>query len=155
MAGVIHIGGTQSPFFILSVASYSDTFAGMLAWEPLMPLYLTELFPPYPIPQTPVATVSTTTVSTSSPQATTEKRASTKTATTSTSSLQVVTPPALAPVVRFFDTTIANHDARVYRDSARRIILVYGYWNNTTLIIARDDAAFTELITRLATARTP
>ena len=30
MAGIMNVGGGQSPFFILSVTSYSDTFSGML-----------------------------------------------------------------------------------------------------------------------------
>lgn len=151
MAGVININGSQSPFFILSVLSYSDTFAGMLAWEPVMPLYLTDLYPPYPAVQAPAPAVSTTTATT------TPKKMAAKPAvsTTSPNTGQATTMPPVPVGIRFFDTTIANHDARVYRDSAGRAILVYGYWNNTTLVIARDTAVFTELIARLATARTP
>lgn len=163
MAGVIHIGGNQSPFFILSVLSYSNTFAGMLAWESIMPLYLADLYPPYPALQAPMIEVaSTTTISTSSPQATTKKTTTKNTASSTTStnsgqasSLQVIASPVPVPVIRFFDTTITNHDARVYRDTANRVVLVYGYWNSTTLVIARDAAAFTEILQRLATARTP
>ncbi len=139
MAGVINIAGAQSPFFILSVASYSDTFAGMLAWEPVMPLYLADLFPPY------TAVVPPTTATTT---ATTTKTAS------STPGLQVMEPTTPPPAIRFFDVTIANHDARAYRDPSGRVVLVYGYWNATTLVIARDAATFTELLTRLATTRT-
>lgn len=144
MAGVIQAGGNQSPFFILSVASYSETFAGLLAWEPVLLLYLADLFPPYPAPQASVAPVSTTTA------ATTTKKAA-QNAASSTTSLQVVAPPA--PAAQFFDTTVANHDARIYRDASGRPVLVYGYWNHTTLVIARDAATFTEILARLATAR--
>ena len=116
IAGVVIVNGKQSPFFILSVASYGDTFAAMLAWEPLMPRDLVKLFPLYP------ASIATST-------------------------------PVQMPT--FFDTAIANHDARVYRDAVGRTILLYGYWDQKTLIIARDEAAFTEIVRRLATSRTP
>lgn len=161
MAGVINAGSSQSPFFILSVLSYSDTFAGMLAWEPVMPLYLTDLYPPYPTPVAPITTLvaTTTATTTQTKTATTTKKISTTKPVVNppvaTSSLQVVLQPAPLPAIHFSDTTIANHDARAYRDSAGRTILVYGYWNSSTLVIARDTAAFTEIMQRLATARTP
>ncbi len=53
MAGVINTGNESSPFFILSVDSYGDTFAGMLAWEPRMATDLALLYP--------IATTGTTT----------------------------------------------------------------------------------------------
>ena|SRR3989344_9338566 len=127
MAGIVSIEGEQNPFFILSVASYGDTFSGMLSWESTMPRDLNALFPEYPHS-------SVSAVSTSSPQ------------TTATSS------PTIRPT--FHDEVISNHDARVYRDANNRSILVYGYWNRTTLIIARNPSAFIEIIGRLATAYT-
>lgn len=120
MAGVISIGGTQSPFFILSVASYSDTFAGMLSWEKTMPQDLSALFPPYP-QATATSTAAATTTSVFS--------------------------------VFFHDEVVNNHDVRVYRDAHGRTILLYGYWNQTTLVITRDPSAFMEIINRLTTAR--
>lgn len=123
MAGVVNVpstsleaGGAQSPFFILSVASFGDTFAGMLAWETTMPRDLNSLFPPY------LSATATSTAATTTPAA-------------------------------FRDEVIANHDARVYRDTASRSVLLYGYWNQTTLVIARDPAAFIEILGRLATSR--
>ena len=127
---VIGTGGKQYPFFILSVDSYGDTFSGMLSWEPKMLRDLAAFFPPYP--EAPAASVSSTTTK-DSPQ----------TATTSTK-----TQPA------FYDEVVANHDVRVYRDANNRAIILYGYWNQTTLVIARDPAAFTEIVGRLATSRT-
>ncbi len=121
MAGIVSVGDTQSAFFILSVSSYGDTFAGMLQWEPTMVRDMKSLFPQYP-----VQTVSTTSVATS-------------------------TPP-VQPVFR--DEVVSNHDVRLYRDDEGRSILIYGYWNKTTLVIARDQAAFTEIVGRLATSRT-
>lgn len=121
MAGIVSAGGSQNLFFILSVASYGDTFSGMLSWEPTMVRDLSDLFPSYL--QT---LVGTTTIATSTP----------------------VSIPA------FRDEVVNNHDTRVYRDSEERSILLYGYWNQTTLVIARDPAAFIEIIGRLATTRT-
>ncbi len=125
MAGVVSAGGNQSPFFILSVSSYGNTFAGMLSWEPAMQRALRALFPTYPAPSIS-ATMATTTRSAT---------------TTSTASFT------------FHDEIVGNHDVRIYRDAADRSILLYGYWNQTILIIARDPSAFAEILERLATAR--
>lgn len=160
MAGVVTVTGVQSPFFILSVSSYSDTFAGMLSWETAMPHVLEALFPAYPAPVVLVGTSTlATTVSTSSPQATatTTKSKSPKpvtVATTSTSSGQASSPQATTTApVGFKDEVVSNHDVRVYRDEQGRSVLIYGYWNQMTLIIARDTSAFSEIIQRLATSR--
>jgi len=134
MAGVVNIAGVQSPFFILSVTSYGDTFAGMLTWETHLLRDLSLLFPPYPA--VPVTSQEIATDSTSSPQATAD----------------VVVSPA--PDQGFIDKVVANHDARVYRDGAGRSILIYGYWNQRTLVIARDEATFTAILGRLGTSRT-
>ena len=116
MAGIINAGGVRSPFFILSVASYGDTFSGMLSWEPLMPRDLAPLFPPYPTTASSTAATST-------------------------------------PAVAFRDEVVNNHDVRMYNDAAGRSILLYGYWNQTTLVIARDSASFTELLNRLSNSQ--
>ena len=126
MSGIVSAGGSQNPFFILSVVSYGDTFSGMLSWEPTMARDLEALFPQY--------SSATSTVSTSSPQA----------VATST--------PILA--ASFRDEVVNNHDVRIYRDTEGRSVLMYGYWNQTTLVIARDPSAFTEITERLATTRT-
>ncbi len=137
MAGIINTGAAQTPFFILSVTSYSDTFAGMLAWEPTISRDLATLFPPYP-----AAVIATTTATTTKSKATTTKA---KTATTATA-------PATFSVF-FHDEVVGNHDVRVYRDAEGRSILLYGYWNQKTLVIARDPSVFVEILSRLATAR--
>ncbi|MDB5264990.1 MAG: protein of unknown function with transrane region [Parcubacteria group bacterium] len=49
----------------------------------------------------------------------------------------------------FVDAIVANHDVRILRDSAGRSILLYGYTDKETLIIARNEAAFTALLARL------
>jgi hypothetical protein len=135
MAGIVNpaptstygTGGKQNPFFILSVSSYGDTFSGMLSWEQKMPSDLSVLFPPF-VEEKAILPVSTTTV------------------VTPTQPTQLIQPS-------FHDETAANHDVRVYRDSENRSVFLYGYWNQTTLIIARDPAAFIEIASRLATSR--
>lgn len=123
MAGIVSAGGTETPFFILSVDSYKNTFAGMLDWEPTMPRDLMTFFPPYPVTSTTTATSLTATV-----------------------------PAATAPV--FSDEVVANHDARAYVDATGKTVLVYGYWDDRTLVIARNEAAFSEILQRIASSRT-
>lgn len=135
MAGVVRTQSGQSPFFILSVASYGDTFAGMLSWEPAMPRDLSALFPAYATPSSEATTTA----------ATTTAKTAEKTATT--------TPRAPIATAAFHDEVIANHDVRAYRDAEGRSVFVYGYWDQTTLIIARDPEAFAEIVARLATSR--
>jgi hypothetical protein len=139
IVGIVNTGGTPSLFFILSVASYPNTFSGMLSWEPKMPSDLSAFFPPYPASIAPVIVVATTTATTT---------AKTKKATTTPS----LPPPP--PALSFHDELLNNHDVRIYRDAEGRSVLVYGYWNNATLVIARDPGAFTELLSRLATYHT-
>lgn len=116
MTGIVRAGEEQNLFFILSAASYGDTFAGMLAWESTILRDLDKLFPPHPVSEV----ASSTSLS----------------------------------VAKFIDDTIDNHDVRVYRDEEGRSVILYGYWNRTTLVIARDEASFSEILRRLATSRT-
>jgi len=126
MAGVTTVSGVASPFFILPVTSYADTFAAMLAWEPTMPESMQLLYPPYPI----AGTASSTTATSSAPAAS-----------------------AMEPVGTFTDKIVANHNTREYKDASGRTILLYGYWNQSTLLIARNEAVFTEIVGRLANSR--
>jgi hypothetical protein len=118
MAGIVSAGGSQYPFFVLSVSSYGDTFAGMLSWEPAMGRDLSAIFPPF----------------------------------AESYAVQATSTPTVKLVFR--DEIVSNHDVRIYRDREGRSILIYGYWNKKTLIIARNQAAFIEIVERLATART-
>ena len=145
MAGVVNVNGVQSPFFILSVASYSNTFSGMLKWEPLMPRDLSELFPPFSAPS--VSTTTSTVATTTPIVASTTQKVATTTPKTASTTISKNTPTIIAG---FRDEVVSNHDVRVYRDSAGRTIFLYGYWNQTTLIIARSPSAFTEILNRLA-----
>jgi hypothetical protein len=144
IAGVVNVDGETYPFFILSVSSYSTTFAGMLSWEKTMPADLAGLFPAFaPISPAPASVATTTTA------ATTTAKTKTKKATTL---VAAPPPPPVIPVstAGFYDETVSNHDVRVYRDDAHRSVLLYGYWNQNTLIIARDPDSFSEIVQRLA-----
>lgn len=145
MAGVVNTGGEQSPFFILSVATYGNTLAGMLSWETVMPRALAGLFPAYPV-SVPAGTATSTAAATTPMP----KRGVPK-ANVATTTVAVAAPVFIAG---FRDEVVANHDVRVYRDAAGKSVLLYGYWNQTTLVIARSPEAFTEILQRLATSRT-
>ncbi len=69
--------------------------------------------------------------------------------TSATSTLLVL--PSFGPT--FTDALVGNYDVRVLRDSAGRSRLLYGYIDKGTLIIARDEAAFTALAGRLTATR--
>jgi len=147
MAGIVNAGGSKSVFFILSVSSYGNTFSGMLSWEKSMPRDLAALWGAYP--SSSIATSSAT-----SSQAITSTHSTGSTSSPQAGSGQATTT-ARTPNIQtsFRDEVIGNHDARVYRDTAGRSVLLYGYWNQTTLVIARDPSAFIEILQRLATSR--
>lgn len=124
--GVVR-GSTESrPFLILKVNSYERTFAGMLAWEPTMASDLGVFYPAY-ADSLPVSASASSTAS---------------------RKLQVKSPAPSA----FIDAVVANYDVRVLRDSSGRSLMLYGYRGKDMLIIARDEAAFTALTSRLAGA---
>ncbi len=137
VAGAINVSGVPAPFFILSVLSYRDTFAGMLAWEPRMARDLSGLFPAYPAS---IGTVAPTDTATS-------------TLPFSGSTPEPAAPSSSIVLLGFSDEVIANQDVRVYRDETGKSRFLYGYWNPQTLIIARDEAAFAELVNRLGGTR--
>lgn len=138
--GVIHAGNQTRPFFVLHVLSYDAAFAGMLRWEKTMRQDLAPLYPPYPAISAPTAATSTADTATS-----------TVSVTTSTTTPTTVSTPAASV---FIDKIIGNRDVRVLYDGAGRSILLYGFWNKQTLIIARDPSAFKEIINRLGNSNT-
>jgi len=153
--GIVHAGDETRPFFILRVLSYESTFAGMLTWERTMQNDLSLLYPLYPAPvaPTPVVIVATTTATTTTATSTTKSKAKAKPVATTT---PVVIPPP-APIIvapHFVDEVASNHDVRALKDGNNRTILLYGYRDKETLIIARDEASFAELVNRLAATRT-
>jgi hypothetical protein len=151
MAGVVNVQGTQSPFFIVSVGEYSPAFAGMLSWEPIMPDDFSGLFPPYSEPTIAALTATTTmAMATSTVATTTAKVTATSTQKVVVKTVPISTSPMQKP--GFHDEVVSNHDVRVYRDSMNRVIMLYGFWNQTTFVIARNAASFTEIIGRLSTS---
>ncbi|MDR3547871.1 MAG: hypothetical protein P4M11_06355 [Candidatus Pacebacteria bacterium] len=141
MVGIVNDGTQTRAFFILRVTSYERTFAGMLAWEPTIGKDLAALYPAYPAPvvQAPVMATSTAT--------TTKTSAAKKVATTTPT--QTTTSTSLVQSPQFVDEVVSNHSARALKDSSGRTVLIYGYADQQTLIIARDEAAFTLLLARL------
>ncbi len=123
--GIVKSENTSSPFFILRVSSFERTFAGMLSWEKSLARDLSVLYPAYPV-ETPV--VSTTTPATSTP------------------ALPVFVP-------RFVDEVVANKDVRILKDEMGRSVLLYGYRDKQTLLIARNEAAFRVLLERLSNSK--
>ncbi len=124
MAGIVSVEDEQTPFFILSVTSYRDTFSKMLVWEATMVRDMNALF------------------SFSSSQSFSQNLSN-------SNNIDIVSPISVV----FRDEVVSNIDVRVYRDASGKSMLIYGYWNQSTLIIARNHAAFIEIVGRLATSR--
>jgi hypothetical protein len=53
----------------------------------------------------------------------------------------------------FIDEVEENRDVRVLRDALGRTVMLYGFYDKTVLVLARDEAAFKELVTRLSSTR--
>lgn len=62
------------------------------------------------------------------------------------------TSPLLQPRT-FSDSVAASRDIRVLKDEQGRSILVYGYHDKQTLIVARDETAFVQLAERLTATK--
>ena len=154
MVGSVNSDGGPTPFFVLSVLSYNDTFAGMLSWESQMLSDLSAFYPAYPAPQIiePLPPlVPTTTATTTKKGPAVKKTAPPATTTPPAAPLPVPTPTR---VPQFYDQVVSNIDARVYRDTQGRVLIIYGFWNQNTLVIARDETSFSEILRRLRTTRT-
>lgn len=131
--GVVRAGGESRPFFILKVDSYERTFAGMLTWEATMLRDLAFMYP------------------TQAPAVPLQPSTSTSTSATSTAPTATSTPSVFIP--RFVDEIVENHDTRIVYGADGNVVLLYGYKDKETLIIAGSKEAFSELITRLASSR--
>jgi len=60
----------------------------------------------------------------------------------------------VAPVApHFVDETVQSHDVRALKDGDGDTILLYGFRDQTTLIIARDETAFSILLARLSASQ--
>lgn len=130
--GVVHAGSETRPFFIFRVGSFERTFAGMLDWESTMGRDLALFYPAYPEVAVEPLPFETT---------------------AATSTTNVASMPFSAFSLSFADDIVDNQDVRVLRDASGRSLLLYGYRDKETLIVARDEAAFSELLKRLASTR--
>ncbi len=137
--GAVHAGAETRVFFILRVLSYERTFAGMLGWEQTMKEQLSLFYPEYAQAPLPAPTVATTT------KIVKGKRV------IATTTVEAVAPVYVPP--HFVDEVASNHNVRALKDMSGRTILLYGYKDKDTLIIARDEAAFAELINRLSATK--
>ena len=124
--GVVSASGETRPFFVMRVTSFERTFAGMLGWESRMVQDLSDFYPPY---------------AELAPSELTE---------TATSTSPVPAPAVATQPTEFVDAIAANRDVRVLRDRFGRSLIMYGYIDRQTLIIARDETSFSVLATRLA-----
>lgn len=137
--GAVHAGNETRVFFILRVLSYERTFAGMLGWEQSIKEELALFYPEYPSAALPAPTIVTTT------KIVKGKRV------VATTTVEATAPEYVPP--HFIDEVASNHNVRALKDMAGRTILLYGYKDKDTLIIARDEAAFAELINRLSATK--
>lgn len=126
--GVLNSGGETRTFFVMRVDSYERTYAGMLSWESSILRSLEDLYPEYTVE--PLTDFSF------------------DTATSSASSSAAIMPETPFTGV-FRDEVLENHDIRVVRDALGRSLLLYGYRDKNTLLIARNEAAYLELVRRL------
>ncbi len=138
--GIIHAGPQTRTFFVLRVDSYERTFAGMLAWESWMAHDLAQLYPLYP----------SEVVSTTIPAATSTVIVKGKKVATTTPARTIETSMQGIAESSFIDGVVANHDVRLLKDTNGHTLLLYGYVDKQTLLITRDESAFTELLVRLS-----
>ncbi len=122
MVGILNANGDSKAFFILRVTSYERTFSGMLKWEQTMLASLAPLYPTYPAPNAPTGSATST---------------------------NPVPPLFLPTPLRFTDEVVSNFNTRVLKDSQGHALIIYGYVDRETLIIARNETAFTMLASRI------
>ncbi|KND51245.1 MAG: hypothetical protein ABA06_02955 [Parcubacteria bacterium C7867-001] len=134
--GVVRAGDEARPFFLLRVLSYERTFAGMLAWESSIARDLATIYPEHP-----AASFFPNLFGSSTPATTTGNAGATT----------ILHQPVRT--AGFVDAVVANHDVRIYADEDGRPVLLYGYKDKTTLIIARNEAAFAAILKRLAATK--
>lgn len=128
--GGVGASGSSYPFFILRTTSYERSFSGMLAWESTIAQDLSILYPEY----------QSASIPTLDPTATT---------TTSLASSSPATTNSARPERAFRDEVVESYDVRVLRDEEGRSLMLYGYRDERTLVIVRDEAAFAAVLTRL------
>ncbi len=120
----VHIFSTNAPFLIMSVDSYEQAYAGMVAWEPYMQQDLAPLFntpAKIHIPEEGLASS---------------------------------TPSADSKFIQtgFVDSIVENHDARVIQNGTGDISLLWTFLDRNTLVVATNGTTVREIISRLKEA---
>ncbi|PIT91126.1 hypothetical protein COU17_02080 [Candidatus Kaiserbacteria bacterium CG10_big_fil_rev_8_21_14_0_10_49_17] len=129
-----HVFNGNQAFLILQPKIFKNAFAGMLEWEPYLVEDLAPLFGevlPDRVPE--FIDESATTTATSTP--------------TQTGTL----PGEL--VRKFEDIVLRNKDVRALKNDAGKIVLLYTFPDQQTLIITTNEFTLTEILTRFSTTR--
>jgi hypothetical protein len=124
LLGVHSFDGNQ-PFLILSVDVYQQGYSGMLLWEQTMLQDLAPLF-------TYAPHLSTTQINNPAASST----------------------PAAPEIIQtgFTDAIVENHDARVAKNDAGDIVLLWTFLDRSTLVITTNENTLREVIVRLKNA---
>lgn len=114
----VHAYAENQPFLILSVDTYAQAYAAMVAWEPYMRQDLGSLFAYTPRPRIPEEGVATT------------------------------SDTIVSPVGVFSDMVVENRDARVIKNEAGDIILLWTFIDRTTIVITTNKYTLREILSR-------
>ncbi len=120
----VHSFDVNQPFLVLSVDSYEQGYAGMLAWESTMQQDLSPLFnytPSAHIPEQGIATSSATSA------------------------------PEIIPGA-FTDRIVENHDARVIQNQYGDISFLWTFLDKNTILITTNSDTVKEIVSRLKNA---
>ncbi|NQV88299.1 MAG: hypothetical protein HQ402_01945 [Parcubacteria group bacterium] len=122
----------RSPFLLIKLDSFDNTFAGMLGWEKtagedLRSIFLNEKL----IPQI----------------TTTEFASSTGTSTATTTLIPIDLEQSWG------DLIVQNKDTRILRDLDSNIVLIYSFLDEQTLLITTNEKTFIEILNRFVTSK--
>ncbi|MDE1975133.1 MAG: hypothetical protein KGI49_01330 [Patescibacteria group bacterium] len=154
--------GDKSAFVVVKTDFFQNAFAGMLQWESLMPddirryVYI-QPASTYGIPASQPTTTQATTsdtislagkISNDTATNTTSDNASSTNASSTFGTNQSV-PVFSSLRGSFKDEIVKNKDVRAFISGTGQTIFVYSFVDNSTLVIAENDGALSEIITRL------
>lgn len=117
--GLAGYAGNQ-PFLILKTDSYETAFSGMLTWEKNMTEEIGPIFILKNIVDNQIATSSKTATST-----------------------------IARPKLTWSDLIIKNKDARVFKDSSGKTVMLYAFVNSETIVVTTNESVFGEIANRL------
>lgn len=120
----VHVYKNNEPLLILSVDSYEQAYAGMIAWEPYLKQDLAPLFNTVAATHIPEEGLASTTPS----------------------------PDTRFIQTGFTDSIVENHDARVIQNTVGDITLLWTFLDRNTLVITTDTTAVREIISRIKNA---